>query len=423
LNKTIPKYVFLVIPLLAIFVFTIAGSLGNSRLAIGMVEADQGRTAQTQQDSGKSGSGPVSVSNQGKVKGMGEHYLLLVSSIDATTLTTENIKQLDQSAYDGAAVSFQLPYDVSPVTSSARMDANIADWKKSTRKDFWPWVFINRLVGIDRSATNPYSKNPYFENIPGADLDDEAGAQKDFIQYLENAVRTAKLSGAPGVVVDLEFYNYHKEYDLTLLAKEAGKTPAEVITLLRRLGAKMADAAAAEYPSATLWFLFTDLGDTGFKVYGNQSYYPSPAYITMGLLEEIAKEHFQLKVVSGGEVGLGYCHTSLSQFERVINNRAAGFSPWLQKYPDILELGGTLTLWSDRSGKSGWMKEGYCGASSASTAEDLQPYLELLFRTYRYNWIYASGAGSYYAFQRQSAPRFDAVIKEARTRALAVAAH
>jgi len=98
-----------------------------------------------------------------------------------------------------------------------------------------------------------------------------------------------------------------------------------------------------------------------------------------------------------------------------IKNRARVFAPHLRKYPGMLVLGGTITLWNEPAGKSGYVKE-KCVPSDASTVEGLQPYLELLFKTYRYNWIYAMGEGSYYAFNPQSTPRFDAVINRARTR-------
>jgi hypothetical protein len=73
-----------------------------------------------------------------------------------------------------------------------------------------------------------------------------------------------------------------------------------------------------------------------------------------------------------------------------------------------------MTLWSDRSAKKNWVANGACGASSAATVEDLVPYMELLFRAYRYNWIYGSPNGGYFAFQPESAPRFDAAILRAK---------
>jgi hypothetical protein len=80
-----------------------------------------------------------------------------------------------------------------------------------------------------------------------------------------------------------------------------------------------------------------------------------------------------------------------------------------------------MTLWSDRSAKKSWAANGACGASSAATVEDLIPYMELLFRTYRYNWLYGSPNGGYLAFQSGSASRFDAAIAQAKARAFGAA--
>jgi len=44
----------------------------------------------------------------------------------------------------------------------------------------------------------------------------------------------------------------------------------------------------------------------------------------------------------------------------------------------------------------------------------LIPYMELLFRSYRYNWIYGSPNGGYLAFNPEVAPRFDAAIAKAK---------
>jgi hypothetical protein len=120
-------------------------------------------------------------------------------------------------------------------------------------------------------------------------------------------------------------------------------------------------------------------------------------------------------------VGLGYCHTSVDDLRQAIEKRAAAFAPILQKYNGILELAGTMTLWGDRSAKQDWVAKGACGSSSAATVEDLVPYMELLFRTYRYNWLYGSPNGGYFAFKSTSAPRFDAAIAQAKARAFEAA--
>jgi hypothetical protein len=119
-------------------------------------------------------------------------------------------------------------------------------------------------------------------------------------------------------------------------------------------------------------------------------------------------------MLSGGEVGLGYCHPSLAQFRNQIQDRAMRFDPTLEEYAGILQLGGTLTLWSELSAKKDWVNQGDCRACPAKTIEELQPYLELLLRSYRYNWIYGVSGSGYYAFEPASAQRFDEVIRAAQ---------
>jgi hypothetical protein len=77
-------------------------------------------------------------------------------------------------------------------------------------------------------------------------------------------------------------------------------------------------------------------------------------------------------------------------------------------------MAGTMTLWSDRAAKKGWVNDGACKLATASSVEELEPYLQLLLRSYRYNWIYGSPDGNYLAFAPESARRFDAVITRAK---------
>jgi hypothetical protein len=176
----------------------------------------------------------------------------------------------------------------------------------------------------------------------------------------------------------------------------------------------MADTASADYPNAMIWILFTGFTRPDYRIIDGQKYFLAGTYIVEGLLDEIQEHHLALHVLSGGELGLGYCHNSVVDLRQAIQKRAAIFAPLLQKYKGILELGGTMTLWSDRSAKKNWVAEGTCGSSSAATVEDLIPYMEILFRSYRYNWIYGSPNGGYLAFNPSIAPRFDSAIAKAK---------
>ena len=294
------------------------------------------------------------------------------------------------------------------------MQAQLTTWKKSTSKDIWPWVYLNRMIGANDAEGNPLTKVPYFQKFHGLDLDGRAGAQNAFLENWRNALRLARKNGVPGIVCDLEFYNNYQANDLAELARMTSLSQERVLDALRQLGARMADIAAKEYPQATLWFLFSGFTRPDYRVIDGRRYYLAETYIVEGLLEEIQLRHFRLHILSGGEVGLGYCHASAEALHQAIEKRAEIFAPLLAKYKDTLELAGTMTLWRDRSAKRNWVAQGECAASSAANVEDLIPYMEILFRTYRYNWLYGSPNGGYLAFDPASAPRFDAAIARAK---------
>jgi len=339
---------------------------------------------------------------------------MLVNTAQASRLDSAKLAQFDRSPYDALAVSFEDAYDASAVLPLKPVQAQLTDWKRATSKTIWPWVYLNRMVGANMEEGNALAKVPYFERFQGVDLDDKAGAQSDFLRIWANALQLAKTSGGPGVVCDPEFYNNYRAANVAELARMTSKTRDEALSALRHLGAKMGDIAAREYPGATLWFLFTGFTRPDYRVIEGMPYYLASTYIVEGLLDEIQQRHLALRVLSGGEVGLGYCHRSLDEFHQAIEKRAAIFAPLVRKYGGILELTGTMTLWSDRSAKKNWAARGACGASDATNLEDFIPYLELLFRSYRYNWIYGSPNGGYLAFDPTSAPRFDAAIVRAK---------
>jgi len=337
-----------------------------------------------------------------------DHYLLLVNTAVAFMMNEAKFRQFDQSPYDGLAVAFLHAYDTSAVPTVASMDSQMKEWKRYTRKDIWPWVYINRMLGMSADEKNSHSDVPYFRAISGIDLDDSLGAQADFLRIWRNSLAAARDSNMPGIVCDLEFYNYYREYDIGELAHKTSRTPREAAEGLKMIGVRMADVAAQEYPGATLWFLFTGFTHAGYKTYDNVGYYPSPTYIAMGLLDEIALKRMHLKVLTGGEASLAYCHDTLEDFRSAITKRDSDLKLTLEKYKGVLEMAGTMTLWSDRAANQ------VCKTASAGSVEELQPYLELLFRSYRYNWIWGSADGNYLAFAPESAPRFDAVIRHAQ---------
>ncbi len=392
-------------------------------IPVGNASAQTAPSSKINKPVSNTSSDQTSSSKSAASKGGGDHYLMLVNTAIAFRLQDQELAQFDKSPYDGIAVAFSYNYDIAPPPPPAELEAKIAHWHTITKKDIWPWVFANRMIGVDDNEENHYTKdNAYFHRIKGADLEDKAGALSDFLLNWQNALQVAKDSHVPGIVCDLEFYNYHKEYSLEELSKQTGKKPRELAELLRQVGVKMADIAGARYPDASILFLFTGFGYKGHWTIDGEPYNSAPTYIVTGLLDEVQKHHFPLKVISGGEASLAYCHDSLDKFREKIGAREAAFAPELQKYRGILELGGTMTLFSDRSAMQGWVKKD-CSTSQASSVEDLETYLELLLKTFRYNWIYASSDGGYNAFQAQTATRFDAVIRKAQQQVLGSSLH
>jgi hypothetical protein len=346
-------------------------------------------------------------------KGLGDHYLLLVNTAIASMVNDEKLTQFDKSPYDGIAVAFWHAYDTSEVIPAETMTAKLAHWKEITKKHIWPWIYVNRLIGADPAGKNSYSNVAYFQGIGGADLEGKFGARSEFLQNWGNSLRAARRSGAPGVVCDLEFYNFYGEYGIDELSHQIGTTPARSVALLEKLGTEMVDIAAKEYPVSTLWLLFTGYTHPGYKIIEQQPYYPSPTYIAQGILKEIQAKNLSLKVLSGGEGSLAYCHGSLTTLRQKIQDRSIKFAPMLAQFSNILELTGVLTLYSDRSELTGWVRTD-CSPSEASKLEELGPYLELLLKTYRYNWIYGTTEGGYQAFTPGKSERFDALIRKSQ---------
>lgn len=360
----------------------------------------------------KAGSETVLQSNVNKQ--LSDHYLMLVNTAIAQFITDDKLRQFDKSPYDGIAVAFLHAYDTSAPPSVAEVDRKLSAWKQFTSKDIWPWIYINRMIGSNLAEKNHYANNPYFNSIAGADLDDAKRARSDFLQLWRNYLSVARDSNIPGVVCDLEFYNNYKEYDIGELASRTGKTPAQAAESLKVIGARMADSAAEIYPHSMIWLLFAGLTHPGYKKFDGVPYYPSPTYISIGMLDEIVAKKLPIRVLAGGEGSIGYCHESLSDFRAAIAKRQSDLGEDLHKYSGVLELGGTIAVWSDRKAKKEWMAEGSCNACDADTIEDLGAYLQLLLRTYRYNWIYATSEGNYLPFSPSSAPRFDRVIRRVK---------
>src|SRR5579859_324819 len=206
-------------------------------LAISVVCASVAANAASKLEATNASAQTISASS------LGSHYLLLVNTAIARQLKPQDISAFDKSPYDGLAIAFHYNYDTAPVFSAGSMSAQLREWRLLTKKDLWPWVYFNRMLGAGEAATNERVDVPYFHKIHGIDLDDTAGARADFLQIWKSNLRVAKDIKSPGIVFDPEFYNDHKAYDPSEMARETGKSPDQLVAQLQKLGADMADSA------------------------------------------------------------------------------------------------------------------------------------------------------------------------------------
>ena len=288
-------------------------------------------------------------------------------------------------------------------------------------------LFESHDIGANETEGNPDAKVPYFQKFQGLDLDGKAGAQNDFLENWRNALRLARETGVPGIVCDLEFYNNYKAYDLAELARMTQQPQQDALRALRQLGARMAGHRRGGVSRrARCGFFQAGFTRPDYRVIDGQPYYLAATYIAEGLLDQIQQRLLPLRVLSGGEVGLGYCHNSVDDLRQAHCEArfTIAFAPASAKNTMASwNLAGTMTLWSDRSAKKNWVAEGVCGTSAATSIEELIPYMELPDSVhYRYNWLYGSPNGGYsLPSNPSSAPRFDAAIAQAKERAYAAA--
>lgn len=325
-------------------------------------------------------------------------YLLLVTFYTAELgdFGMDKMNAIVSSPYKGVAVPLIGAYDTGKHTA-LDFAPSVKRLKAGAHKDVWPWVFFNRFIGSKEGARSlsPDSGNAYFRAISGMDIYNEAGALGDFYSIWKTALQIAKETGSPGIVVDPEAYNNYETYKVSYISDETGIPEKEVKKRLAEIGRELARIADETYPDATLWFLFTGLGTPmrSLNPLADKEY-RSVTYIVEGMLEYAKEKGSRLKIVSGGELSLGYCHLSLDDLKQNVKERYAGFKTALESYP-ALKLGGTIAPWNDAKLKKGWTLGGPCGRSALKTAGDFGPLVAYLAKSYGYVWIYAASAVGY----------------------------
>jgi hypothetical protein len=325
-------------------------------------------------------------------------YLLLVSfySGQIGKFEAEKMHSINKSPYHGVAVEIADAYDFGKY---AEKDFNraVVLLKNESKKHIWPWVFFNRVIGYEEGerAHSPLAKADYFRRIDGMDLYNQTGALGDLYNLWRISLRIAKTLGSPGIVVDPEAYNNYRSYQLGHLAAQLEKPRGEIRERLRTVGRELADIVEKEYPEAILWFLFTGLGSPGrtWKPH-TEGEYRTVSYVAQGILDRAKEKEMKLRLISGGELSLGYCYRSFEDLKKKIGIRNEAFSSMICLYPNLY-LAGTISPWQRGNVRKNWMLRDTCGQSTLKTAEDFAPLIIDLLRSYQYVWIYAAMAAKY----------------------------
>lgn len=326
-------------------------------------------------------------------------YFLLVSfyTPQINQFDIKKINAINHSPYYGVAVPLIGPYDAKIYSEKDFRDA-VELIKINLRKDLWPWVFFNRFTGYQEGKLthSPLAKGKYFQNIKVIDIYDQSGALTDFYNIWRMALRMAKELHSPGIVVDHEPYNNYAVDNLAYVAQQLGKSEEDIKKRLHALGADLIDLADQEYPGATLWFFATGLGRTkrSLNPLTPKEYRRLASYIIHGMLERAKEKKSTLKIVSGGEIGLGLCHLNLNDLKETIKQRNKDFTPALSQLPNLY-LGGIIAPWAKAEARQQWMLEKKCGKSQLKTLDDFKPLIAELARSYKYVWIYAASAAGY----------------------------
>jgi hypothetical protein len=324
-------------------------------------------------------------------------YLLVVSFYTKkayTKIDDDFIARINRTPYDGVAVFLDNHQALPRTIARSTLETTLSRVSRKSKKHIWPWIFFNRFVGgvpletkVHRALKPTVIK--HFERIPGLDLDDTFGTLTTFKRDLRLALRIARETSVPGIVIDPEAYNNNKTGRVSNLAKVMHRSEKDIILDLKRIGAELARIVDAEYPRAVLWFL---TGDPKL----------STTYIIQGILDEASQRRFALTVVEGGEHTVGYVHQTVGSLSERISSQRATFSKWESMYRGSFALGGTISPTDDPNLRTGWIDRTY-DRSLVESIDDLEPMFRELFFTYDYVWIYAAIATKYNPFDQKLA--------------------
>ena len=327
-------------------------------------------------------------------------------------IDADKINVINESPYDGIAIRMIWEFDDKPLDFD-RLKKSAEFLKINSKKQIWPWVFLNRIVGVNEKEKPQkiIKDKPYFLKIKGIDIYDATGALSDFYQIWRSSLKLAKKLSSPGIVFDIEAYNKYEVNKISYLAKLNNKTNAEIKNRLKKIGTDLIQIVSEENPDIIIWFLFTHLADPPPSWYPSEEKYMSVSYIVESMLSEAKMMKLPMKFIDGGQVGLGYCYLSLDDMREKILRRQERFNPILLRYPSLY-LGGTIAPWNDIAVKKGWMTEKICAESGLKTMSEFVPLIRTLTENYDYVWIYATQMAGYEPYDSRTATPFNSGIQK-----------
>jgi hypothetical protein len=342
-------------------------------------------------------------------------YLALFTfqSASFSAITDDQLRILQASPYDGMATWLMDGYDTYDPPSITQLLPRAHHLKRLTRKDLWPFVFLNRIIQQNPTGSHHtgMKADAAFARIRGMDLDDETGALTQFLETWQRSVQLAKAMGGPGAGLDPEFYNNYPLEDLGALARRREETLEATAAKLAAVGARMADIIRDEYPGAVVWSLYTRLGSTASHeaTLGPVRTPPSvQACILCGLMDRAGRTHTPVTVIDGSEDGIGYTNASFDELKHKLVAQSAANALWLSRYPQLV-LGGAISPWLDLQHRAYWMTE----KPAVASIEDFEPFLQLLMQQRAFVWVYGAG-NAYNAWERPYVDRYTPVLVKAK---------
>lgn len=365
-----------------------------------------------------------------KSPGKKKPYLLMATSMDESISSTplldikkELIDVFNDSPYDGISLNLLDIYSGQVVIDEPTLLDRAKELKSISRKDIWPRINVNRIYQRKekhcynaRTTSDAVSKIPargapvdkvrrdstdYFTKIKGVDIYDEAGALSDFYDMWHKGLKFSRYMKS-GIVLDFEDYNSgYIAYKVFEIARVQNKPVDDVIAQLIKIGSRLADIANEEYPDVvilTFFFNFSSMNWNKIKYIDGKAYYPAYSYIAQGILMRAKEKNIPLTLVEGGECELQYVNRTLDNLENNILKRRFFYAPWLDRFPENLKLGGTITLWDDPAKLSAWTKTDAGDPNPFRSLNDFTPYLRMLFKNYDYIWFYQPACVDYKPF-------------------------